>query len=68
MSGKIKMSIRIDDNLKLRVELLAKRNNFSFTKMLNFLIEIGYQTYMKRFDKCYEEQNIILENEINNND
>ena len=61
MRGIVKMSIRIDDNLKLRVELLAKRNNFSFTKMLNFLIEMDYQTYMKRFDKCYEEQNIILD-------
>lgn len=68
MRGIIKLSIRIDDNLKSRVELLAKKNNLNFTKMLNYLIEIGYQTYMKRFDKYYEEQNKILESEVNSNE
>lgn len=68
MRGIIKLSIRIDDNLKSRVELLAKQNNLNFTKMLNYLIEIGYQTYMKRFDKYYKEQNKILESEINSNE
>lgn len=68
MRGIVKLSIRIDDNLKSRVELLAKQNNLNFTKMLNYLIEIGYQTYMKRFDKYYEEQKRILESEINSNE
>lgn len=68
MRGIIKLSIRIDDNLKSRVELLAKKNNLNFTKMLNYLIEIGYQTYIKRFDKYYEEQNKILESKVNSNE
>ncbi len=62
----VKFSIRMDDNLKTRIELLAKKNNLNFTKMLNYIVELGYQTYIKRFDKYYEEQNLKLEREGNN--
>ncbi len=68
MKCSVRTTLRIDDNLKTRIENLAIKNNFSLNKMLNYLLEMGYQAYMKRFDNCYEEQNIILENEINNND
>lgn len=51
-----KFSIRMDENLKIRIELLAKKNNLNFTKMLNYIIELGYQSYITRFDKYYEEQ------------
>ena len=64
--GIVKFSIRMDDNLKTRIELLAKKNNLNFTKMLNYIVELGYQTYIKRFDKYYEEQNLKLEREGNN--
>ena len=56
MRGIKKFSIRMDENLKTRIELLAKKNNLNFTKMLNYIIELGYQSYITRFDKYYEEQ------------
>ena len=56
MRGIRKFSIRMDENLKIRIELLAKQNNLNFTKILNYIIELGYQSYITRFDKYYEEQ------------
>ena len=38
----VKFSIRMDNNLKTRIELLAKKNNLNFTKMLNYIAELGY--------------------------
>lgn len=29
--------------------------------MLNYIAELGYQSYIKRFDNYYEEQNKLLE-------
>ena len=49
--GIVKFSIRMDDNLKTRIELLAKKNNMNFTKMLNYIVELGYQTYISRFEE-----------------
>lgn len=57
----VKFSIRMDNNLKTRIGLLAKKNNLNFTKMLNYIAELGYQSYIKRFDNYYEEQNKLLE-------
>lgn len=57
----VKFSIRMENNLKTRIELLAKKNNLNFTKMLNYIAELGYQSYIKRFDNYYEEQNKLLE-------
>ncbi len=58
----VKLSVRMSENLKTRIELLAKKNNLTFTKMLDYIAEIGYQTYMKRFE--FDEGEII-ENEKN---
>ena len=58
IKGKIRTTLRIDNNLKTRVELLAIKNNISFNKMLNYIIELGYQYYMDRFDKYYEEESL----------
>ncbi len=55
--GIVKFSIRMDDNLKTRIELLAKKNNMNFTKMLNYIVELGYQTYISRFEEYYQKQN-----------
>ena len=57
----VNFSIRMDNKLKTRIELLAKKNNLNFTKMLNYIAELGYQSYIKRFDNYYEEQNKLLE-------
>lgn len=61
VKGTKKFSIRMDENLKTRIELLAIKNNISFTKMLIYICELGYKTYIERFDKYYEEQNKKLE-------
>lgn len=57
IKGLVRTTLRIDNNLKARIELLAVKNNFSFNKMLTYLIELGYNSYMEKFDKYYEEQN-----------
>jgi len=58
---KERTTIRIDDNLKTRVQLLAIKNNISFNKMVIYILEIGYQEYIKRFDPYYERENKKLE-------
>lgn len=66
--GLVRTTLRIDNNLKTRIELLAIKNNISFNKMLVYLIELGYNLYLNRFDKYYEEQNRILESGVNDNE
>lgn len=61
-------TLRIDNNLKTRVKLLAIKNNLSFNNMINYLIELGYNSYITKFDKYYEEQNKLLESRFNNNE
>lgn len=61
----VRTTLRIDNNLKTRIELLAIKNNLSFNKMLVYIIELGYNEYIKKFDKYYEEQNKRLEREDN---
>ena len=65
MKGLVRTTLRIDNNLKTRIELLAIKNNLSFNKMLVYIIELGYNEYIKKFDKYYEEQNKKLEREDN---
>lgn len=50
-------TIRLDDNLKTRLQLLAIKNKISFNKMSIYILEIGYQEYIKRFDPYYEKEN-----------
>ena len=61
----VRTTLRIDNNLKTRIELLAIKNNLSFNKMLVYIIELGYNEYIKKFDKYYEEQNKKLDREDN---
>lgn len=68
IKGLVRTTLRIDNNLKTRIELLAVKNNFSFNKMLTYLIELGYNSYMEKFDKYYEEQNIKLKESSNENE
>lgn len=44
-------TLRIDDNLKTRIQLLAIKNNFSMNKMFIYLLELGYRSYIERFEK-----------------
>lgn len=59
----VRTTIRIDNNLKTRIELLAIKNNLSFNKMITYILDIGYNTYIEKFDKYYERQNEILKSE-----
>ena len=63
VKGLVRTTLRIDNNLKTRIELLAIKNNLSFNKMLTYLIELGYNFYMEKFDKYYEMQNKKIERE-----
>ena len=51
IKGLVRTTLRIDNNLKTRIELLAIKNNLSFNKMLVYIIELGYNEYIKKFDK-----------------
>ena len=42
-------TLRIDNNLKTRIQ-----NNFSMNKMFIYLLELGYRSYVDRFEKDYE--------------
>ena len=64
----IRTTIRIDNNLKTRIELLAVKNNLSFNKMITYILDIGYNTYIEKFDKYYERQNEILKSESDNSE
>lgn len=68
IKGLVRTTLRIDNNLKTRLELLAIKNNLSFNKMLIYIIELGYGTYMNKFDKYYEQQNKKLKSEVLNNE
>ena len=57
VKGLVRTTLRIDNNLKTRIELLSIKNNLSFNKMLTYLIELGYNSYIEKFDKYYEMQN-----------
>lgn len=59
----IRTTIRLDNNLKTRIELLAIKNNLSFNKMITYIIELGYGTYIEKFDKYYEKQDLMIRNE-----
>lgn len=64
----IRTTLRIDNNLKTRIQLLAIKNNLSFNKMITYIIEIGYETYLEKFDKYYEMQDKKIRNEGINNE
>lgn len=66
IKGLVRTTLRIDNNLKIRIELLAIKNNLSFNKMLIYIIELGYNSYMEKFDKYYEMQNKKIESEEQN--
>lgn len=64
----IRTTLRIDNNLKTRIELLAMKNNISLNKMFICIIELGYQTYLERFDKYYFNEDLKLKSEEERNE
>ena len=63
VKGLVRTTLRIDNNLKTRIQLLSIKNNLSFNKMLTYLIELDYNSYIEKFDKYYEIQNKKIERE-----
>lgn len=57
----LKLSVRMSENLKTRVKLLAVKNDVTFTKMLNYLLELGYESYIERFEKYDREEVLVNE-------
>ena len=57
----LKLSVRMSENLKTRVKLLAVKNDVTFTKMLNYLLELGYESYIERFEKYDREEVLFYE-------
>lgn len=53
----MRTTLRIDDKFKTMIKLLAIKNNVSFNTMITYLIEIGYNAYLKDFDNYYMEEN-----------
>ena len=51
----MRTTLRIDD--KLKTMMLSVKNNVSFNTMITYLIEIGYNAYLKDFDNYYMEEN-----------
>ena len=47
-------TLRIDNNLKTRIQHLAIKNNFIMNKMFIYLLELGYRSYVERYEKDYE--------------
>ena len=47
-------TLRLDDNLKTRIQHLAIKNNFSMNKMFIYLLELGYRSYIERYENDYE--------------
>ena len=62
IKGLLRTTLRIDNNLKTRIELLAIKNNFSFNKMVIYLIELGYNSYIKKFENNEKERNVNEKN------
>ena len=62
IKGLVRTTLRIDNNLKTRIELLAIKNNFSFNKMVIYLIELGYNSYIKKFENNEKERNVNEKN------
>lgn len=62
IKGLVRTTLRIDNNLKTRIELLAIKNNFSFNKMVIYLIELGYNSYIKKFENNEKERDVNEKN------
>lgn len=62
IKGLVRTTLRIDNNLKTRIELLAIKNNFSFNKMIIYLIELGYNSYIKKFENNEKERDVNEKN------
>ena len=50
-------TIRMNSNLKNRIQFLAIKNLISFNKMVIILLELGYETFIKRYENNYKYEN-----------
>lgn len=51
MTRQVRFTFRINDRLANQIAILAKRNNMSKNRFLNYIIEIGLNKYLKDYEK-----------------
>lgn len=51
MARTFNILLRLNDRLCSQITLLAKRNNMSRNRFLNYIIEIGLNKYLKDYEK-----------------
>lgn len=58
MSKVVRSTLRLNDKLDFKIKLIAKRNNMSENAMKEYLLELGIQTYFKKYDKLFDYDDI----------
>lgn len=54
LSKVVRSTLRLNDKLDFKIKLIAKRNNMSENAMKEYLLELGIQTYLKKYDKLFD--------------
>jgi len=47
----VRFTLRIHPRLYSQIEVLARRNNMSNNRFIGYLLDIGLNDYLKRFEK-----------------
>ena len=50
----IRSTLRLDYNLDYKIKLIAKRNRMSENSMKEYLLELGIQRYLEKYDKIFD--------------
>lgn len=58
LSKVVRSTLRLNDKLDFKIKLIAKRNNMSENAMKEYLLELGIQTYFKKYDKLFDYDDI----------
>lgn len=51
MSRQVRFTFRIDERLDFNIALLSKKNNMSKNKFMNYILEIGLNEYLKKYER-----------------
>jgi len=60
MSKVVRSTLRLNDLLDFKIKLLAKRNNLSENSMKEYLLELGIETYLDKYDSYFQQENCNL--------
>jgi len=56
----IRSTLRIEERLDFKIKLLAKRNRVSVNRMKEYLLELGLQTYLDKYDGYLQVEDIKM--------